>query len=627
LLLGAIVMFGLIGASAARAAVVFAPPDDVPEVAAEIKGIERELGDANYAAAARRLDALLAGRGSGDQLVNLAEGTLTSARAWVEQLPPARRQPLASEYERSFGRAAQAAVEGLRAGRATRPEELYAIARRYPMTRAAGAALVDAADAALRLGDLPAAQAFYQLAARAGATLDGTRARGLEEIRKIASGVPAPAPADLEGIAKPQASGRIPLAGPLPFDAAWFGNASLSGLIRFFPAAYDGRVVLASWNGVTMLRENGQIDWTTANRALDTYSTGRGRGAGRGILFAPAVLADVHGRPLVVVVRQPVSGSGEQRYALRALNADDGQALWTSETTDGRRDVSYAGLPAVSGRYVYGLAVARTGASTANLVLAAVDVMTGGAIWQTTLGSLAEQSEARGGRKNIRTDPLAIDAFAELSEPAVADDLVIVSPNCGSVIAVDRFNGRIRWVGVYRESEGANARQLRVRPVRWATQRDAEAALLLRYKSTPVVCNDVVIAMPQDVPALFAFDRAGGRRLWDSDLQPTEAFGLAGASGNMAILCGTALTGLDAGGTGKRKWHYVPPRGDRFTGPAVVLGETVIAPTSEGIVQLNVTDGTEKAVYSVPSFRRLLNTEGGKGVVNEAGAARSFGAR
>jgi outer membrane protein assembly factor BamB len=252
-------------------------------------------------------------------------------------------------------------------------------------------------------------------------------------------------------------------------------------------------------------------------------------------------------------------------------------------------------------------------------------VTNGQSIWQTPLGSLAEQGDQRFGGKFGRNQPMAFEAFAELSEPAVDGNLVIVSPNCGSVMAVDRFDGRIRWVGVYRETEVAGGRRLMTRPGHWLTRDVGERSLLGHYRSTPVVCNGSVFVMPQDVPALLAFDRASGKNVWESDIALAEAYGLAGASGKTLVLCGTSLTGIDAGGTWKLTWRYEPPRGGAITGPAVVVGQTVIAPTVGGFVQLNVSDGTEKAVYTVPNFRRLLSSDSGRNAVSEAGASRAFG--
>ena len=620
----ACVILAVFLAGAARGAVVYAPPEDAPDAAAELKGVEGEMDDGNYAAAARRLDVLLAGRS--DHLVHLAEGTLTSVSAWAGQLPAERRASLAAEYARAFGPAAKRASDSLRERRDAGVDEWYALARRYPMTPAGGEALAEAGDRALALGDLPAAQAFYELGRSAGVVLDEGRAGRLEEVRRMNAGVKAPAPADLGKWSNGE--GGLPtVSGPLPFDAAWFGGALRGQRAKFFPAAYDGHVLLASWNGVTMLRaEGGEAVWASPNpRPPARFSTLESTSSGRGGVFAPAVLADVHGRAAVVIVRQP-GPDGAERCVLRGLGGADGRTLWSTIATDPREDVSYAGLPAVAGRYVYSVAVRRTGPSTAELLLSALDVTTGAALWQTPIGSVAEQGDGRlGGRKNVRSDPLYLDGVAELSEPAVAGDLVIVSPNCGAVIAAGRFDGKVRWVGIYRPSDAPDARGLGAKPLRWATRDDAQLAMRLRYKSTPVVCGDVVVAMPQDAPAVFAFDRAGGRRAWDSDLQPAEAFGLAGAAGNMAVLCGTTLTGLDASGTGRRKWRYVPPRGTALTGPAVVVGPTVIAPTTDGFVQLDAADGKERRTHAVPDFRALVETTGGRAAVTEAGAARAFG--
>jgi outer membrane protein assembly factor BamB len=396
-------------------------------------------------------------------------------------------------------------------------------------------------------------------------------------------------------------------------------------MAKFFPAAFGDRVALASWNGVRLLGPGGDLLWSSANpQPPGAFPTLRPVRVGRGALFMPAALTDIHGRAVILVTREPTRLGP---YALRGLSAADGKTLWSTPTTDPRDVISYVGLPTVAGRYVYSVAVRRVSDSTAEMLLSALDVTRGTILWQTPLGSVAEQSEQMiRGRKNIRPEPLDYSSFAELSEPVVAGDLVVVSPNCGATIAVGRFDGRVRWVAVYRASDVPNARALRPPPLRWATARDAAAALRLRYKSTPVVCGDVVVAMPQDVPAIFAFDRAGGRRLWESDLQPAETFGLAGASGNMAILCGAdAVYGLDAAGTGKRKWRYTPPADDAITGPAAVLGQTVIVPTTHGLVQLDAADGKERATYDVANWRRLWQTPGGRKAVDDAGASRAFG--
>src|SRR5438067_632111 len=160
-----ILIVSICGAPPCAGAVVFAPPDDSVDAANELKGIDRELSDGNYAGAAKRIDALLAGRS--DPLVNLSEGGLIAISAWVDQLAPARRKALAAEWEKLAGATARQTLDSLRKNPSARAEEFYALWRRYPLAQAGGPALAEGGDRALQLGDLAAARAFYELAARA----------------------------------------------------------------------------------------------------------------------------------------------------------------------------------------------------------------------------------------------------------------------------------------------------------------------------------------------------------------------------------------------------------------------------------------------------------------------------
>jgi outer membrane protein assembly factor BamB len=612
-----------------HAAIVFSPPDDSVDAMTEIKGIDRELADRNYPAVAKRLDLLLSARAH--PLAGLSERTLTSVDSWVDQIPADARAALAVECARQSGAAARQALDALRSRQSARPDEYYSLARRYPLTQAAGAALACAGDLALRTGDLPAAQSYYESALREPFTLGDERERQLRALKETSDGA-------TPGGANPQAA-KMKFAGPLPFDATWYGESSHTGRAKFFPAAYDDHILLTSWKTVTMLREDGQVLWSFTNPrppAVFNSEHVNSSGAAAGALFAPAALSDVQGRPAIIVVRQPAA-RGDAQFALVALRASDGKLLWSTDATAAaaadaaRPDLTYSGLPVVCGRYVYSVAVARTGVSTANFILCALDVATGHPLWQATLGEVTEQGErgAAGrnfGRKFDRGAPLMLEAFANLSQPTVAGDLVIVAPNCGSVIAVGRFDGNVRWVSAYRAAEvaGAGGGGGVDHHGRWIPPIEADRPLLTRYHSTPLACGNVIVALPQDAPALFAFDRRTGRRLWESDIA-ADAYALAGASGNMAIACGATLAGIDAGGTGKLKWKYTPARGIHVTGPAVVVGRTVLAPTTLGVVQLDTADGSEKPVYTLPHFRQLLTTEGGRSAAAEAGAAQTFG--
>jgi outer membrane protein assembly factor BamB len=605
---------------AANGAIVFGPPENSPDATTELKGISRELNSRNYSAAARRLDVLLSART--EQLASLTENALTSVTAWLDQLPPPQRKALAAEYAKLFATPARQALESLASAHAASPEELYAIARRYPMTASAGAALMQAGDRALQLGDFAATQSFYELALKQGAALGETRAHKLEALQKITAGQTLSPPADLEetgaGKSTKPDHNRLTFTGPLPFGAPWFGHSSKLGDAKFFPAAFGDRILISSWKGVSMLRENGQALWNSPNAtAPGGFAMEHAASHGRGALFAPAVLTDVFGEPAVIVVRQPTP-RGDSQFVLRALRASDGSTLWVTPPDNGRNEFSYAGLPAISGRYVYCLAVQKTIVSGGNLLLCALDLSTGQSLWQATLGSVSEQGDLRFGGKFARGQAMNLASFADLSEPAISSDLVIVSPNCGSLIAVGRFDGKIRWVYSYRHADAANAEK----SGHWMGRGEGEKALQTRYRCTPVICGEMVLTMPQDVPAIFEVDRASGKYLWDSDLY--GGFAIAGSSGHVAVISGEALSGIDAI---KQRliWKYEPPHGTTITGPAVVIEQTVIAPTASGFIQLNAADGKEKPVYDVPSLRRMLATDAGKAAVNEIGIPKAFG--
>jgi outer membrane protein assembly factor BamB len=598
---------------------VFAPAENSPDAATELKTIARELGEKNHAGAARRVDGLLGARA--EQLANVTENSLTSITAWMDQLSPEARKLLAGEYAKESGPAARQALESISNGHVPKPQELYAVARRYPMTAAAQSALVQAGDGALQLGDFAAAQAFYELGLHEGAALGEGRAKKLEMLKKIAGGETLAAPADLEDPiagehAKPRVRERRPFAGTVPFDAPWFGHATLMGQAKFFPSAFDDRLLISSWKGVCMLGENGQVIWKWVNpTAPGNFAVERGAGA-RGAVFGPAVLADVFGKPAVVVVRQ-LGRSGDSRYSLHGLRAADGKALW-STPAEGQNAFTYAGLPAISGGYVYCMGVQKTSVSSGNLLLCALDINTGETLWQAALGTISEQGDLRQGGKFARGQPLNFESVAELSEPAISGDLVLLSPNCGSLIAVGRFDGRIRWVYTYRETDAAKGEKAN----RWMGHGEGEKSLQVRYRCTPVVCGEMVLTMPQDAPAVFGVERSSGKMLWETDLY--GGYALAGASGNIAVICGDSLSGIDV--VKKRLiWKYEPPRGGSLSGPAVVQGQTVIAPTTSGFIQLNVSDGKEKAVYDVPSVRKAVATEAGKAAMNEMGIPRAFG--
>src|SRR6185437_11436954 len=148
---------------------------------------------------------------------------------------------------------------------------------------------------------------------------------------------------------------------------------------------------------------------------------------GRSIVaWQPAVLHDVYGHGQVVVARKlgPGASDADDNYALSAWRAEDGKALWSSETQPLLKDLSFAGTPAIAGRYTYALAIGvQPAGERATLTLVALDTLGGELRWQTTLGTFDfPRAAQRPG------EPKPWDVVWSATEPLVAGDAVYLTP-------------------------------------------------------------------------------------------------------------------------------------------------------------------------------------------------------
>ncbi|HSI32406.1 MAG TPA: PQQ-binding-like beta-propeller repeat protein, partial [Tepidisphaeraceae bacterium] len=509
-------------AAPARAVVTYAPPDESADLTGELQVIDRELAAKNYDAAAKRLAVVLESRGgalasAGEPKSPAGSVSITklSIRAWFDALAEADRAGLRKSCESEYGKLAAQQLDGLRRNPDARPEDGYAIARRFPLSHAAGEALVGAGDLAARLGDVSAARTLYDNARRHGASLGDDREKSLHRWARLHAGEWLAAPKDLADA--PPANAPL---GEVPADARWYGVPDQAIAPKFFPLADGaGGAIVTSWTKTLRIGADGHVVWSVDNPATgDAFGLFRfAQERAQGPLFRPAVQFDAFGRPALVVVRQPGRGT-EDTFDLRAYAGADGQLLWTTDSPDGRRDLSYTGLPTIAGRHVYVLGAARVNQSTAAMTLSAVDAQTGRPAWQANLGNISE-SDIRFGRGE-RAGYLSLWKLAEWAEPAVWADVVIVSPGAGSVIAVDRFDGKVRWVHTYADPlEPPAIVRGRVDPValrQWEARQSRRS--VARYRATPVVCDrptgGVVVAMPQDSTAVYGLDAATGRRIW-----------------------------------------------------------------------------------------------------------------
>jgi outer membrane protein assembly factor BamB len=664
--LRALALLGLAAAAPSPRASHFALPGDTFTDTRPLEVLKAAIEQRAYGDAAAQLDALL--NEEGDKLMATQsppgnrDGGLISVAAWVDTLAPAQRSALAAAYREKFDASIRSKVDVLAHDANARPEEFYSLARRHRFSATGAAAYALASDRVLERGDLCAASAMYQLALRGGWVPDDARAARIELLRRhVEEGktlAPPPdespppaadgAPSSIPGAkASRLASAGVVFTAPLPFDAPWVvDGAATAGQPRFFPFAANGHIYQSGPRSILAFKETGQILWSAPSASGQGLPptprplTDHVDSAMQPTTYAVAPLTDVYGRAQVLVVRQPVPPAGERDndYCLRALRASDGKLLWSSELQPLLKDVSFASTPAVCGRFTYAIALA-THASDAGaggagdrqvaMLLIALDTLSGELRWQATLGRFTLRVQDRDAWTALHQQPW--DIAWHQSEPLAVGDAVYATPNSGFAAAVGRFDGKLRWLRPYPQAAGMDSpRPIRSREeLRRAAQErgSVDPALGERWRGTPVLCGNVLIAAPQDTAQVFGFDAATGRLIWANgqvDIPPT----LIGRTATTALFAGPGAVAAIEARDGGPSWRWEPPSGTRITGPAVARESEVLVPTSHSIVVVRSEDGVlvkEQTAATAPNLRRLMNGDALKRAIEEMGAAGAFG--
>lgn len=596
-------------------------PPALPSVAGnqlEILGVEIQQN--NLADAVRRLDSLL--HDTPDALLTSTDGGGTiSLATWIEAVGADQRKLLNKEYDAQFGEVASRAVRKLSEKGSAEPAEFLSIARRYPFTTAATEAIVAGAH---RCGDFGDAQSMRDL-------LDAARWRGWKGDSSVSSDPPRPA------------TTQRTFCGPVPFAAPWFRQTSQLALDHLFPVAAANVVYVSTAQRALALRDGSSggatVLWSAngegesegdesnpSQRPRQRGTSGSGGLSGRGPSYVPEIICDDAGSPRLLVVRQPSSTSGQ--FVLRAFRAADGKLLWSSENAPDLRNLTIASSPAVLGRYVYSLA-ADTGQQNDRLMVIALELTTGRTLWRTDIGSVARRQTLT--RYNRPRDPVldAADPWQNLSAPCAVGDSVYLAPNVGCAIALDRFDGHLRWIRPYDpslEAEGAAAKARRAAAAaarRWPppgfeqerSNRVANREGVMRWTVTPRRIGDALLIAPLDNDRVIAIDARSGNKLWHTD--DLAAATLIGSTADgLAIFQERSLAALDKEGDVKWTWD------GESTGPAAVEGEFVFIPTAESTVTLAAADG--KVVSSPPvhppDLKALLKNDTARAALASAGA-------
>ncbi|MFI5380239.1 MAG: PQQ-binding-like beta-propeller repeat protein [Tepidisphaerales bacterium] len=519
------------------------------------------------------LDALMATDVARMNLVPEADGVIDSlwssvdrfARSTVSKDPAAAR-PL----REARAVEAQARLEAARAG--GRTDDLLAVFRRYPWTPAGQAALLDLADAYLRMGQ-------PGLALRCYADLldhaDDANVRGSARVGIWTALAQQPTDrAALEAAWKDVPDGAL---------FPWFGGKLAAGAIRqrlaAGIAAADPPPGALSQRELRQLRLPPSAAWPGAlfeampheSMLLAKAPATSIQAAGDGLLVTGPCLLACYGNDLAnpTWIRQspsyngPRNEAGEPDYfsmpgpfrpvidgervvtrwgldtteryltAVAAFDLRTGRLAWSTADDPALRGLWPLADPTLAEGRLYVMARARAEASYAAAcptVLLCLDPRNGRLIWQRALAELTltlglDELRRKRGREEHAD---CVDLASYGNAVTVRDGFVYCSTSMGVVACCDGRDGTIEWARPYPRSYLGRT----------------VATLIGRDGSSPIPCGDKVIFQPRDCWGVFALERRTGRVCWANPLLPCRE--VVGATDRVLVLGGErTLVGVD----------------------------------------------------------------------------------
>jgi outer membrane protein assembly factor BamB len=557
----------------------------------ELTALRGEIGQKRIGDAVARYDVIR--RLHGGELVRIEYGGLISLTTCLDQLDDADQALLTTEYRKLNDDAAHRMLQAAALDAKSQPADFYAVARRYPLSSAAPAALVAGGDRAAAMGDWPAAEAMYGLARSMGWMADQVHSRRMDDLAR--------------------AQNMADWSGPIPFDATWYGRADTSAIAKFFPVAAGGLLYVAGPADLLVFKADADAAWTFPRASAADHGSEFGYRRDQGDQFAPTgnaplapgvfhfgasfLAADNSARLLAIVTpRADVQG-----HFLQAVRGSDGKLLWSTDDNEKLAALDLLPAPVICGRFVYALATGRDG----QLFLIALDLTTGRELWRTALGKLT-------------VDP---GRFNEPAGITVDGDQLLLCPNVGCVMAVDRFNGQLRWLHPYASLDQSPAAAADVG--HWGLPPTA------RYDNRPRVSGTTAFFAPQDAQSAFALNSRTGEHIWDSPSAYADMT-LIGTTGQCALFQGGQILAVQASAADAAQelaWTY-SPRPEAITGPAIVRGSVVFVPTTAGAaVPVSTDDGrelTSPPPLRPPNFRVIVNSQTGPELIPRA-AMKTFG--
>lgn len=248
---------------------------------------------------------------------------------------------------------------------------------------------------------------------------------------------------------------------------------------------------------------------------------------------------------------QALVGLDLGREGLLAFKAEPEDGTW-----------SFEGPPECDGQSLY--VAMRHSDVKPRAVVACYDLASGQLRWRTPV--CAADTPASGQGAEVSNGRLTL-----------VGDTIFFNTNLGAVAAVDKEDGRTRWVRRYDRASAGVA--------------DRRADHFRRELAPCVVAEGVVMAAPADTPLVFALDANTGKTLWVNE-DAGDAIDLLGVSGGNLIATGDRCRGIDVC-TGRVRfvWPESPMAGIVGRGRGCLAGNEIFWPTRREIYVLDAATG------------------------------------
>ncbi|MCP4246808.1 MAG: PQQ-binding-like beta-propeller repeat protein [bacterium] len=191
---------------------------------------------------------------------------------------------------------------------------------------------------------------------------------------------------------------------------------------------------------------------------------------------------------------------------------------------------------------------------------------------------------------------------ATLTIPTVCRDVIYVVSNLGTIAAVDRHSGRLRWLRRYE----------RISEAQWRREGRGSSHGLRPWEFNPLLCvDDRLYALPTDANQLLVLDRATGETLHDVPLKDmARVQSLLGVAGDRIFGIGRSVFCYDLR-AGAMVWQVSLSEDREPHGRGLLTGEHLLVPTQEALCAFARADGTMTVQsWEVPGGGNLLAVPG-----------------